>query len=109
MHDPARKRSNRGDRLSGIEVGFIRGVGDIITILKIMHPLVNALMKKPRGAKSKTPKITCRQIKGVGRVAEMLLEAKQERDRKREAEIKEQFAKKDRRAIGARMIRQKAA
>lgn len=95
--------------LSGIEVGFIRGIGDIISIMKIMPALVNALMKKPRGAKSKTPKITSRQIKGGVRVAQMLLEAKQARDRKREAEIEEQFAKKDRRAIGARMIRQKAA
>jgi hypothetical protein len=36
MYDPQRSKSDRLDGLSGIEVGFIRAIGDIIDIIDII-------------------------------------------------------------------------
>src|ERR1700722_20531279 len=50
MHAPGRKKSKRDDDgLSGIEIGFIRGIGDIIDIMKVLPVVVLAVQKqKPK-------------------------------------------------------------
>lgn len=83
MHDPARRRSDRPDGLSGIEVGFIRTIGDIVDITTGTAVLA-AL--DPNLLASGKAEVTNRKVRAAAKIAQILLDGKLKRDRKAAAE-----------------------
>lgn len=84
MHDPARRKSKRWDGLSGIEVGFIRTIGEIIDIATAVPVLVGQGPDRIQAGIAKTPH---RSVRMSAKLTRILLEAKHGQDRKRAANV----------------------
>jgi hypothetical protein len=106
MHEPSRKKSKRHNGLSGIEIGFIRGIGDIIDIMKVIPALAVQTRRQLRSGKLKVTRLT---VNRFTKATQIWLEAKQAQSRKRKEEIQKEFTEKNRQAIRSRMVGQKAA
>ena len=67
MHDPARPKSDRRDGLSGIEVGFIRTISEIMDIVIALPALVR---EGPKRVQLRTAKITARDTRNAAKLAQ---------------------------------------
>jgi hypothetical protein len=87
MHDPGRRKSEplRHNGLSGIEVGFIRTIGEIMDIVIALPALIRERKRLPRSA----AKITVRDTRAAARVVQIFLERKHKPYQKRSAEIRQ--------------------
>ena len=80
MHDPGRQRSDRYDGLSGIEVGFIRTIGQIVDIAVGVPVMVN---QSRTGLRRRMGRITNKKVRASAKVTQVILEALHASDRKR--------------------------
>ena len=103
MHD--RKKSSGRNDLSGIEIGFIRGIGDIIDIMKVVPALTMMTMQ----SRKRKLKVRRRAVNAFAKVTQIFLDGKQVQSRKRNEEIQKELAENNRPAIRARLVGQKAA
>ena len=83
MHDPARRRSDRSDGLSGIEVGFIRTIGEIVDLATAVAVLT---ARGPRRLVTGKAEVTNRKVRTAAKFTQILLEGQHKRDRELAAE-----------------------
>ena len=108
MHEPGRKKRSKitPGGLSGIEIGFIRGIGDIIDIMKVVPALTMMTMQ----SRKRKFKVRRRAVNAFAKVTQIFLDGKQAQSRKRNEEIEKEIAENNRPALRARMgFGQKAA